>query len=322
MNGLEGFEGKRKENIGNYHVGRVIGKGTFGTVFIAQDKASNQVFAIKSILKSKITTEASYLFLRSEKEILSQLSSPFAVSYFGCFQDDSSVYFKQEFIPGGELFSLITRQQFLSVRQSKFIMSEIVLFLNHLHDKGIVYRDLKPENILISSTGHVKIVDFGFASKSEEHSKTFCGTVEYLSPEIIKRKPHGTEVDWWTCGVLLFEMLTGRSPFGGKSSTQTFERILNQEPIFPSRVDSDAKDLISKLLQKDPQKRIKGEEVQKHQFFKDIDWHEVEKMSYPTFQPPSLRTSLDASYFPHYNEKKVLGGSVKYSFEGFDDREN
>ena len=318
MNTQDKTIGKIAESIDCYSLGRIIGKGSFGTVYVAQDKSSNQVFAIKSVHKSKIVTDASYAFLRSEKEILTQIDSPFAVQYFGSFQDETCVYFVQEFIPGGELFSLITRQHQLSLSQAKLIMAEIVIFLNQLHKQGIVYRDLKPENILISATGHVKIVDFGFASKIEEQAKTFCGTLEYLAPEIVKRRKHGLEVDWWTCGVLLYEMITGRSPFSAKSTNSVFEKIMNCDPCFPSRIDSDAKDLIMKLLEKDPNKRIKGEEVQKHEFFKDLDWGEVYRLSYQTFPVPIMRNSMDASHFPCYSEKSTgLSGSVKYSFEGF-----
>lgn len=305
-------------SIEGYILGRVIGKGSFGTVQVAQDKASNQVVAIKSIQKAKILTDTAYEFLRSEKEILSQIHNEFVVQYFGSFQDEDFVYFVQEFVPGGELFSLITRLDVMSLAQAKLVMAEIVLFLNQLHKQGIVYRDLKPENILISATGHVKIVDFGFASKIEEQTKSFCGTLEYLAPEIVKRNRHGLEVDWWTCGVLLYELLTGRSPFSGKSTNSIFEKIMNSQPCFPARIDADAKDLITKLLEKDPNKRIKGDEVQKHEFFKDLDWGEVEKQTYQTFDVPRLRNPMDVSYFPFYNEKSTSSkASAKYSFEGF-----
>ena len=149
------------------------------------------------------------------------------------------------------------------------------MFLNQLHKQRILYRDLKPENILISATGQVKTVDFEFASKIDEQTKTFCGTLEYLAPDIVKRNRYRLEFDWWTCGVLLYEMLTGRSPFSGNSTNSIFEKIMNSQLCFPSRIDSDAKDLITKLLEKDPNKRLKGEEVQKHEFFKDLAWGEV-----------------------------------------------
>lgn len=307
------------KSLSDYKLGRIIGKGSFGKVFIAQEKSSGSVFAIKSIQKSRIQTDSAYSFIKSEKDMLSCVNSPFSVKFFESFQDKSNVYFVQEYLPGGELFSLISSKKRLEVSQAKLITAEIVMFFVHLHKFGVVYRDLKPENIMISATGHVKVVDFGFAARIEECSNTFCGTLEYLAPEMIAREGHGFEVDWWTLGILLFEMLTGRSPFRSKLPQVTFEKILKTSPEFPRNFDSLAKDLILSLLEKDPKKRIKSQDIQKHQFFKDINWDDIEKQSYPTFDVPILRSEMDSSYFPYYDERdtSVYNRSLKYSFEGF-----
>jgi len=309
---------KSPKSISDFKIGRTIGKGSFGTVFVAQEKSSGQVFAIKSIRKSRIQSDQSYFFIKSEKEILSSIKSPFAVNYFGSFQDTSNVYLIQEYLPGGELFSLINSMKKLHVSQAKLITAEIVLFFTHLHKQNVVYRDLKPENILISALGHVKVVDFGFASTMTEEGSMFCGTLEYLAPEVVLRERHGQAVDWWTLGILLFEMLVGKSPFRSKLPTVVFEKIVKTCPEFPRGFDLDAKDLVLRLLEKDPKVRIGAEEVKKHQFFKDVDWDEVEKLACPTFDVPVLRHQMDSSYFQCYNEMEgVVNRGVKYSFQGF-----
>lgn len=309
---------KSQKSISDYKIGRIIGKGSFGTVFIAQEKSSGQVFAIKSIRKSRIQSDQSYFFIKSEKEILSNIKSPFAVKFYGSFQDPTNIYLIQEYLPGGELFSLINSMKKLHISQAKLIAAEIVLFFTHIHKQNIVYRDLKPENILISALGHVKIVDFGFASTLTEEGSMFCGTLEYLAPEVVLRERHGQPVDWWTLGILIFEMLVGKSPFRSKLPSVILEKIIKTCPEFPRGFDLDAKDLVLKLLEKDPKIRIQAEDVKKHQFFKDVDWNEIEKLACPTFDVPVLRHQMDSSYFQCYNEMEgIVNRGVKYSFQGF-----
>ena len=254
---------RREASINDYELGRIIGKGSFGNVVQCQHRESGRLHAIKCIKKCKITTSAMFEHLKSEKHVLGMLKSPFTVEFFGCFQDQYSIYFITEYIPGGELFKLLRNRRVLAINYVRFYAAEITSALVHLHSMNIVYRDLKPENILITATGHVKLIDFGFAThlKEGESSSSFCGTLEYLAPEIVQRTRHDFAVDWWTLGILLYELLMGSTPFSSVSTQALLEKITKNRVTFPKDMDEDAKDLIGKLLAKKPWERIGGKEV-------------------------------------------------------------
>ncbi|OMJ86935.1 hypothetical protein SteCoe_11402 [Stentor coeruleus] len=304
----------------DYSLGRVIGKGTFGKVVIAQHKNSGTIYAIKCVKKAKITTQSTYNLLKNEKSILSMIQSPFIVRYFGCFQNVDYIYLVQEYIPGGELFRLLQTRRKLSLAYVKFYSAEIVSAFMHLHSQHIIYRDLKPENILISASGHVKLVDFGFATVLKESHKcsTFCGTFEYLAPEMIERRGHDYSLDWWTLGVLIYELLVGMTPFRSLNTTGIFDKILKKQPDFPPNFDEDAKDLVCKLLEKNPKLRLSGEGIKKHHFFKDTDWNAVDKLNSQPLWIPIVRSELDTSNYEIYQDSpKNFVRQTHFSFTDF-----
>ena len=305
-------------SIDEFEVGAVIGRGSFGTVVVARHKLKGEVFAIKIIQKSKIITRGGYNFVKNEREVLGSLRSTFAAEFFGSFQDEKSLYLVQEFVQGGELFRYLKESGKLTLQQAKTVCAEITQFLEDLHVNGIIYRDLKPENIMISSTGHIKVVDFGFAAYLNKESFTFCGTLDYLSPEMVKKQGHSFEVDWWTLGILLYELLVGYPPFYSKSFFQTSDKILKNDPIFPQEFDCDAQDLIIKLLDKNHKTRMTGKDIKTHPFFKDTNWVEVQKCEISPFYTPEIKNDMDTSNFKSYcKSKHSSSGNTKFSFTGY-----
>lgn len=225
-----------------------------------------------------------------------------------------------EYVPGGELRSQISDLSRLPITMARFYAAEVVIALEHLHGLRIAYRDLKPENILIDHAGHVKISDLGFAKRLEDRTYTLCGTPEYLAPEIIKREGHGTEVDIWALGVLIYEMLTGLPPYVDRCPADVFDRILYEDFEFPPCFDNDARDLVEKCLKKDPRKRISIEEVKKHKWFDDLDFDKIENEELQPPWVPSLSSEEDCKYFRHYNEVGNFRSECTWrseDFEGF-----
>lgn len=226
-----------------------------------------------------------------------------------------------EYVPGGELRSQISDLNRLPTYMARFYSAEILLALEHLHSLGIAYRDLKPENILIDHTGHVKISDLGFAKRLEEdRTYTMCGTPEYLAPEVIKREGHGKEVDIWSLGILIYEMLVGLPPYVGRCPADVFDKILYEDLELQTDFDGDAKNLIEKCLKKDPRKRISIEEIKKHKWFHGLDFEKMKKKELQAPWIPTLSCEEDCKYFKHYNEVRNLRNDVNWrneDFEGF-----
>ena len=300
-------------NIGEFELGRIIGKGTFGNVIIGRHIQTKTNVAIKCIKKTKISSNRTFMLLKNEEHILSILKSPFTVDFFGFFQDNYCFYLITEYIAGGELFKRLQTRRKIHITQVRFYAAEITSVFIYLHNHCIIYRDLKPENILITASGHIKLIDFGFATELKHGDKdnTFCGTLDYLAPEMINRTGHDHSIDWWTLGVLLYELLIGCTPFHSKTSSNVYDKILKSEPIFPKGMDSDAQDLICKLLVKDPQSRIKGEDVKNHPFFTNINWTDVEKMQMQPIWIPLLMNDIDTTYYDVYPETSKFLHKIK-----------
>lgn len=197
----------KARKITDYQLIRIIGTGTFGQVFMAI--RDGQSFALKKLAKSKIIELKQVDHIKNEKNILASVQHPFIVNLIESFQDDLNLYLVFDFVQGGEIFRLLRKENLFPNDVTLFYIAEITLALEYLHSHQIAYRDLKPENLLISSEGHMRITDFGFAKKIEDRSYTLCGTPEYLAPEIILGQGHHQGVDWWALGVLMFEMLSG-----------------------------------------------------------------------------------------------------------------
>ncbi|XP_002964928.2 RAC family serine/threonine-protein kinase homolog [Selaginella moellendorffii] len=231
---------------------------------------------------------------RTERHILEAVQHPFIVSLRYAFQTEEKFYMVMEFLSGGELFYHLKVASRFKEDRSRFYASEITLAIGHLHGLGIVYRDLKAENVLLDAEGHVKLTDFGLAKKAildNKSASTFCGTPEYIAPEILCNSGHGRAADWWSLGTLLYEMLCGLPPFYHKNVNIMYDRILNAKLTFPAFLTPVARDLLSKLLVRNPEKRLGAgqrdyEEIIEHQFFASVNWTSMlQKKIRPPFVP-------------------------------------
>ena len=233
----------------DYEIISVIGEGSYGRVSIVRDKRSNQYFALKQIKKEMAIAKQQVDHVRNELFILNSIGHPFIVWMQGFYQDSRYINIILEYINGGELFSLLRRKGRFGKLQTTFYAAQVVLIFEHLHSFQIVYRDLKPENILISEDGYLKLSDFGLAKVVTNRTFTLCGTPEYMSPEILKNTGHGKGTDWWTLGVLIYEMLIGIDPFNANNPMDIYKNIIKVNFEFPEKFYRDARSLIKHLLE-------------------------------------------------------------------------
>ncbi|TDH73374.1 uncharacterized protein CCR75_007278 [Bremia lactucae] len=296
---------RHKVTLKQFDVLRMIGKGSFGKVLLVRKKHSSQLFAVKILSKPAIVKKQQVEHTRTERRVLASISHPFVVCLHYAFQTTNRLYFVLDYCPGGDLFFHLSRCGCFPEAMAKFYAAEIVLALIHLHEQGIVYRDLKPENIMLDVDGHVKLADFGLAKEgitSELNGTyTMCGTPEYLPPEILNRVGHGTAVDWWNLGMVLFEMLTGRPPWYTQDRQELFNRLRNAELAFPQGLTPEAMNLIEGLLVRDPAKRLGAIDVREityHPFFADIDWNLLyNRQVHPLYRPCQYTDPIDAANF-------------------------
>nr|XP_027203318.1 ribosomal protein S6 kinase beta-2-like [Dermatophagoides pteronyssinus] len=288
---------------------KVLGMGAYGKVFQVRkvtDKNLGTIFAMKVLKKAKIVRSIKDTdHTKAERNILESVKHPFIVDLMYAFQTRGKLYLILEYLSGGELFMYLQREGLLLENAVIFYTAEIILAIEHLHKLGIIYRDLKPENIMLDQHGHVKLTDFGLCKESIQSGKmtyTFCGTVEYMAPEILKRIGHNHAVDWWSLGALMFDMLTGKPPFISSNRNKTIAKILHAELKFPKHLTHEAKDLIRKLLRRSPELRLGGgtddaTPVKHHAFFNKVNWDDVffKRLS-PPFRP-ALHSEDDVSQF-------------------------
>ncbi|CAG8541061.1 4508_t:CDS:2 [Paraglomus occultum] len=284
-----------------------LGTGTFGRVFLTKYKHTENYYAMKVLKKVEVVRLKQVEHINSEKQILSQVHHPFIVNLFCTFQDDRNLYMLLEYVIGGELFSHLRKAGRFHNDITRFYAAEIVLAIEYMHSKDIIYRDLKPENLLLDSRGHVKITDFGFAKKVEDRTWTLCGTPEYLAPEIIQSKGHGKAVDWWALGILIFEMLAGYPPFFDDNPFGIYEKILAGKLQFPHHFDGAARDLIKRLLTADRTKRLGNlrggsDDVKRHKWFREVDWQGLYDRRVPAPIVPPYQHPGDTSNFEKYAE--------------------
>ncbi|EQC36037.1 AGC protein kinase, variant [Saprolegnia diclina VS20] len=281
---------------------RFIGKGSFGRVLLVRKKAQGELFAMKILTKQDVVKKSQVEHTRTERSVLGSIDHPFIVRLHYAFQTTHQLYFILDYCPGGDLFFHLTRIKCFPESIARFYAAEITLALVHLHEKGIVYRDLKPENIMLDVHGHVKLADFGLAKTGItgrlDGTNTLCGTPEYLPPEILNKKGHGTAVDWWNLGMVLYELLTGRPPWYTTDRETLYQRLRSSPLEFPAGLSVEAMDLIAGLLERDPSQRLRATEVLVHPFFKEVAWEallnrEVE----PEFRPCQYTDPLDAVNF-------------------------
>ena len=306
--------------LADFDLLETLGTGSFSRVRLVQRKNGlrDEAFALKIVKKAVVVRQKQEKHIVSERDLLTKLDHHFIVKLRATFQDRLQVYFLFEYVPGGELFSRIPDCG-LPPPSVLFYTSEIVLALSYLHSQGVLYRDLKPENVLLDSKGHVKLTDFGFA-KETERSFTLCGTPEYIAPEVIERKGHGVRADWWSLGVLLYEMTTGDSPFTAESAYATYQQVLTGQVQFTVDFPPLARDLVSRLLVKDEGLRLgrRSEEVRSHAYFSSIDWEKCSKRELQAPWSPRLGSGRDSHYFHRYPESLEGGPDGDgVEFEGF-----
>jgi len=284
----------------------VLGRGAFGKVIKVRKKETKKIYAMKVLAKDMLVKQKMVEYTKSEKSILQQIDHPFIVHLRYAFQTPSKLYLVLDFLSGGELFFHLSKEVKFDVERARFYTAELVLAIGHLHENDIIYRDLKPENIVLDAEGHIQMTDFGLAKSAisnQNPTYTFCGTPEYLAPEIIKGKGHSKPVDWWSLGILLYEMLVGLPPFYSENINEMYELILKTPLKFPSFVPSDAQSLLKGLLERDPGKRLGSgssdyKEIKKHEFFAKIDWDKLYKRQIPPpFVPKTDKDDSSAGNF-------------------------
>lgn len=296
-------------NLEEFVFGKTVGTGTFGRVRLVKLRNHDKYFAMKIMRKADIVRLHQVDHIFSEKFLLSRLACPFIIRLYGTFQDQKHLFMLLEYAIGGELFTYLRRAGRFSLGTTKFYAAEIVCALEYMHNLNIVYRDLKPENLLLDARGHIKIADFGFAKVIPDNKTwTLCGTPEYLAPEIILGRGHGRPVDWWALGILIYEMMAGFPPFYDETPFLIYEKILAGKLEFPPHFDAQLCDLLTGLLQPDPQRRLGcgaagAEDVKSHSWFSGVDWDAlVRKQIQAPFIPP-VRHAGDTSNFEEYPEE-------------------
>uniref|UniRef100_A0A8C7VGW6 protein kinase C n=1 Tax=Oncorhynchus mykiss TaxID=8022 RepID=A0A8C7VGW6_ONCMY len=304
---IENYTERTRMQMEDFKCISVLGRGHFGKVLLAELKKTGKLYAIKALKKRDIVTRDEVDSLMCERRIFEMINAsrhPFLVNLHGCFQTSEHVCFVMEYSPGGDLMIHIHNNVF-SELQTRFYSACVLLGLEFLHLNKIVYRDLKLDNLLMDADGFVKITDFGLCKEGMGHgdrTSTFCGTPEFLAPEVLTDDNYTRAVDWWGMGVLIFEMLVGESPFPGEDEEEVFDSIVNDDVQYPGCLSPDSISIIQKLLKRNPEKRLgAGEgdanEVKEEKFFKTIDWDALlAKKVKPPFLP-KIKESVDVSNF-------------------------
>lgn len=252
--------------LDDFEIGRPLGTGKFGRVYLAREKRTHFIVALKVLYKSQLIKAGVEHQLRREIEIQSHLRHPNILRLYGYFYDQSRVYIVLEYAPNGELFKILREQdRFDELTTAKYIV-KISEAISYCHSKHVIHRDIKPENILVGANGELKLGDFGWAVclSSDNRRTTLCGTLDYLPPEMIEGREHDEKADSWSLGVLLYEFLVGSPPFEAPGQRDTCQRIKDVDIKFPDFVSELARDLIQRLLQHDPQKRMLPQEIRRH----------------------------------------------------------
>ncbi|KAI9894708.1 MAG: camp-dependent protein kinase catalytic subunit [Vezdaea aestivalis] len=329
---------KGKYTLTDFAIQRTLGTGSFGRVHLVQSKHNQRFYAVKVLKKAQVVKMKQVEHTNDERKMLQRVKHPFLITLWGTFQDAKNLYMVMDFVEGGELFSLLRKSQVgsnsshvpttdvfitdLGMSQrfpnpvAKFYAAEVTLALDYLHSMHIIYRDLKPENLLLDRHGHLKITDFGFAKEVPDITWTLCGTPDYLAPEVVSSKGYNKSVDWWSLGILIFEMLCGFTPFwDGGSPMKIYENILKGRVKYPPYIHPDAQDLLVQLITPDLTKRLGNlhggsKDVMQHPWFAEVTWERLAKKDIDAPYVPPVRGGMgDASQFDKYPEETEEYGS-------------
>jgi len=292
------------DKLAKFQFIKVLGKGSFGKVMLAEHKETKQIFAVKVLKKDTICADDDVECTLTEKRVLT-LEHPFLTSLHSAFQTQNRLFFVMEYVSGGDLMFQIQKSRRFSEERSRFYAAEVILALMFLHKHGVIYRDIKLDNILLDSEGHCKLADFGMCRDGViggNLATTFCGTPDYIAPEILQELDYGASVDWWALGVLMYEMLAGQPPFEADNEDDLFESILSDDVLYPVWLSRDAVNVLEQFMTKNPSRRLgcssSGEKaIQSHPFFISVDWNDLEaKKVTPPFVP-TLKSPYDTTNF-------------------------
>ncbi|KAF2673531.1 kinase-like protein [Microthyrium microscopicum] len=326
---------QRSLKIDDFELLKVVGKGSFGKVMQVLKKNTHRIYALKTIRKAHIISRSEVAHTLAERSVLAQINNPFIVPLKFSFQSPEKLYLVLAFVNGGELFHHLQKEQRFDVNRARFYTAELLCALECLHGFNVIYRDLKPENILLDYTGHIALCDFGLCKldmRDEDRTNTFCGTPEYLAPELLSGTGYTKSVDWWTLGVLLYEMLTGLPPFYDENTNEMYRKILSEPLHFPGPeiVPPAARDLLTKLLDRNPETRLgaKGAaEIKAHYFFHSIDWRKLLDRKYEPSFKPNVQDQRDTANFDReftseaatdsYVEGQPLSETMQQQFTGW-----
>lgn len=318
--------------IGDFQLLKVLGKGSFGKVMLAQLRQTEKYFAIKALKKDVVLEDDDVECTMVERRVLGLAwQHPFLTHLFCTFQSKEHLFFVMEYLNGGDLMFHIQSSLRFDVPRARYYAAEIICGLQFLHKRGIIYRDLKLDNVLLDHEGHIKIADFGMCKQDifgDNRATTFCGTPDYIAPEILQGQKYAASVDWWSFGVLLYEMLIGQSPFHGDDEDALFDSILHDTPHYPRWLSKDVLSCLTKLLDRSPTTRLGvKDEIRQHPFFKPIDFAALERKEIPVPFKPKIKSASDASNFdPEFTmekvaltptDKRVLESINQHQFRGF-----
>jgi len=326
---------KEKVKPDDFEFLKVIGRGSFGKVMQVRKKDTGEIFAMKILKKKALIAKHQVEHTNAERKILQSLQHPFLMHLRYAFQTEAKLYFVLDYYRGGELFFHLKKKRRFSEHQAMIFVAEVGMALGHLHSLDVIYRDLKPENILLDHSGHVCLTDFGLSKDlgpNNDDAHTFCGTPEYLAPEIVMNLGHGKAVDWWALGILLYELTVGIPPFYSQNVNEMYRKIQEAPLLFPPNLSNACKDLITKLLERDPKKRLGSgpndyKDIQKHAFFKSIDWNKLYNKEIDAPYKPNVKGLDDTSNFDDMFLKEAvvdshvapptLHANKKDGFDGF-----
>uniref|UniRef100_A0A667YBM7 Protein kinase C n=1 Tax=Myripristis murdjan TaxID=586833 RepID=A0A667YBM7_9TELE len=304
---------------------KVLGKGSFGKVLLAELKGKGEYFAVKALKKDVVLMDDDVECTMVEKRVLALAwDNPFLTHLYSTFQSKEHLFFVMEYLNGGDLMFHIQDKGRFDLNRATFYAAEIIVGLQFLHSKGIIYRDLKLDNVMLDKDGHIKIADFGMCKENvfgDTRATTFCGTPDYIAPEILLGQKYTFSVDWWSFGVLVYEMLIGQSPFQGDDEDELFESIRMDVPHYPRWITKESKDLLEKLFERDPSRRlgVVGN-IRAHSFFKTVNWPVLEKREVEPPFKPKVKAPNDCSNFDRefLSEKPRLSHADKNLIDSMD----